>query len=299
MKKNTFLLNAIIALCGWSAAMAQTVEYTDYQRYFSDMKVAPSGGIKTIPDLQRSAALKADEAPYDIKILPGKRKVLSGKDIYASRKNSVFIVGKLKKAKRNGADVSFDITGTAFAIDQSGVCVTNYHVLKGIIGNDPEAREDSALFIISHDKQVYFIDSILAYSQNNDLAVFKVNTSGRKLDPVPLGKPAEVGATVYCISHPGGFFYYFTRGMVARNVTISGQQAIAGYNPKGRPPIRMQITADYGVGSSGGPILDECGNLVGIVSSTTPVGIVTGHQQMVVKETSPVGALRELLGDLR
>ena len=33
----------------------------------------------------------------------------------------------------------------------------------------------------------------------------------------------------------------------------------------------MQITADYARGSSGGPILDREGNLVGLVSSTSPV----------------------------
>lgn len=58
------------------------------------------------------------------------------------------------------------------------------------------------------------------------------------------------------------------------------------------------------IGSSGGPILDKCGNLVGVASSTTPVGAVikdntgnvTGHQQMVVKDAVPVSALWELLG---
>jgi hypothetical protein len=33
----------------------------------------------------------------------------------------------------------------------------------------------------------------------------------------------------------------------------------------------MQITADYARGSSGGPILDREGNLIGLVSSTSPV----------------------------
>jgi hypothetical protein len=33
----------------------------------------------------------------------------------------------------------------------------------------------------------------------------------------------------------------------------------------------MQITADYARGSSGGPIIDQAGNLVGLVSSTSPV----------------------------
>ncbi|SKD09756.1 Trypsin-like peptidase domain-containing protein [Chitinophaga ginsengisegetis] len=313
MKKSTFLLTGIIILGGLLPAVAQTSAasdiYTDYQHYFSDIKFGFPGKRAMMQDLKDSAALLTDETPpagNKIKLLSATTKVLADEEIYARRKNSVFIVGKLQKAKDSTDALSFGLTGTAFALNPDGICVTNYHVLKSIIVNDnPEAAKDSVYFIIAHDKQVYFIEKILAYSQNNDLAIFKVNTNGTPLQPIPVGKPAEVGTAVYCISHPTGYFYYFSKGIVARNVTIGARQAAAGYNPLGKPPIRMEITADYGVGSSGGPVLDKRGNLIGIVSSTLPLGAVvkddagnvTGHQQMVIKDTLPVSALQELLGN--
>ncbi|WP_142683085.1 CBS domain-containing protein [Chitinophaga polysaccharea] len=67
----------------------------------------------------------------------------------------------------------------------------------------------------------------------------------------------------------------------------------------------MEITADYGSGASGGPVLDKYGNPVGVISATTPLSAmvkdaagnqVSGHVQMVIKSSIPVKALRELLG---
>jgi serine protease Do len=64
----------------------------------------------------------------------------------------------------------------------------------------------------------------------------------------------------------------------------------------------MEITTDYGAGSSGGPVLDKYGNLIGIVSATVPVGKDMKNsigkdwyfQQMVIKQTIPVSALMSL-----
>lgn len=303
----TFLLYA--SHVNGQAASAEM--YTDYMKFFGALRMETLSGSgaehKTMMALQDSAALLTDEAPpvgYDIKTLPPGKKILADETIYAQRKHSVFIMGKLKRADTATGRVDFDLTGTAFAIAPDGICVTNYHVLQDIIRKDTtKENRDSIYFIATVDKALYRIEKILAYSQNNDIAVFQVNTNGTKFRPLPLGVPAQVGATVYCISHPLSYFYYFSKGIVARNVRVDGQQAAAGYNPLGSPPIRMEITADYAVGSSGGPILDKYGNLVGIVSSTAAVpanqhdsGSNTAfHQQMVVKDTAPVKALTNLL----
>ncbi|TWF42941.1 trypsin-like peptidase [Chitinophaga polysaccharea] len=313
MKTNQLILLCAFALLLHTSARGQAAathnRYIDYQQFFSHLHLDTLSGKATVSlkILHDSAALLADEAApkgEEIKTLRASRKSLDGASIYALRKQSVFIIGKLSKAQPSGT-TNFDLIGTAFAISANGVCVTNYHVLKDILQKPTIANNnDSLYFIINTDGQVHFIDNILAYSQNNDIAVFHINTRGMSLVPLPLGRPAEVGDPVYCLSHPLGFFYYFSNGMVARNVTIDKQAAAAGYNPLGRPPIRMEITTDYAIGSSGGPILDQCGNLVGIVSSTAPISTDQGkgaimagvHQQMVVKDTAPVAALLELLG---
>jgi len=73
----------------------------------------------------------------------------------------------------------------------------------------------------------------------------------------------------------------------------------------------MAITADFAKGSSGGPLLDESGAVVGMVSSTQSIYYGNrnkdeededeekddkGPLQMVVKCCVPAEALRELAG---
>lgn len=90
--------------------------------------------------------------------------------------------------------------------------------------------------------------------------------------------------------------------MVARNITADSTN-ISNYSPNGKTPIRMEITAEYGAGSSGGPVLDNCGNLVGIIATTYTIYLsqqdgdrkTSGQPQMVVRGTVPVKALAELI----
>jgi serine protease Do len=287
-------------------------QYVDYQHYIDNDFVLELFSLKnetpnTVKELQDSAALLTDDAMPGDSILtatPG-AKILNDEEIYARRKKSVFLIGKSLKRKDTTGNIHYDFIGSAFAISGDGICVTNYHVLEGLIRkNDSIANIDSTYFIETFDKEIYFIEKVLAYSQNNDLAIFKVNTRGGKLQPLAPGKPAREGAEVYCISNPQANFYYFTKGMVARNSTSKSQLMVEGrYNPAGNLPIRMEITADYGAGSSGAPILDKYGNLIGIVSATVPVGKDIKNslgnswffQQMVIKQAIPVKALLWLL----
>ena len=172
---------------------------------------------------------------------------------------------------------------TAWCLRSDGLMVTNYHVLD----ND----KGEAWAVCSRRGEVFEVVEVLAASKENDLVVFRVNGKGMKA--LRLGKTAEVGEDVRVISHPNRNLYMQTTGEVSRyfNEPRRGKTG----------PVRMGITADYAKGSSGGPVMNARGEVVGVVASTNSIyynrnkdGDAT-NLQMVLKNTIPVSALHKML----
>lgn len=173
---------------------------------------------------------------------------------------------------------------TAWCLRSDGLMVTNYHVLDNTKGE--------AWAVCSREGKIHEVVEVLAASKENDLVVFRVNGKGMKA--LRLGNAAEVGDEVRVISHPNRRLYMQTSGEVSRYFNAPNKVK-AG-------PVRMAITADYAKGSSGGPVMNSKGEVVGIVASTNSIyygknkdGDAT-NLQMVLKNTIPVSALRKMLG---
>ncbi len=191
---------------------------------------------------------------------------------------------------------------TAFFIDEDGLAVTNYHVLEPFIEQKEDGEiakiiagekptDDMNLFFATDDNRIFTLKEILAYDKENDVAIFRVDTKGEQVQPAPLGDAAEIGATIFALGHPKSNAYYFSTGLVARNYIFNSSRGQG---------IRMDITADYAVGSSGGPIFDEKGNVCGMVSATQTLvsrdeASKPSDVQMVIKRAIPVEAIRKLL----
>ena len=171
---------------------------------------------------------------------------------------------------------------SAFAIGQDGIIVTNHHVLA--------EDEGEILGAMDAEGTVYGVEKVLAANRAADLVILKLRDA--KLIPMSLGKPANVGADVWVISHPNRKLYTMTKGTVSRYHMIfkNGQ----------KPGRRMSITADYAKGSSGAPVFNHKGQVVGVVSATSSIyySIENGKKenlQMVVKNCIPVESIHELI----
>ena len=160
--------------------------------------------------------------------------------------------------------------------------VTNYHVV-----DNPER---SGLAVRLFDGRMFMVEDVVASSEQYDLAVLRLPKTGVK--PVALGPSAPVGAKVSLISHPNRKFYTLSEGRVARYFVTQRNR---------KPVPAMAITADFGKGSSGAPVLNEQGQVVGIAASTeslyyTEKEGVQNNLQMVFKNCVPVSQLLELIG---
>jgi serine protease Do len=99
---------------------------------------------------------------------------------------------------------------------------------------------------------------VLGVDRDVDLAVLGVDTAG--IDPIPVGGDdgsRGIGAVVVGLARPGGRSLRVTHGFVSTD-----QRQMRG--PRGRRIPAIEHTAPLPRGSSGGPLLDADGKLVGI-----------------------------------
>jgi len=200
-------------------------------------------------------------------------------EIYANCRESVVLVGSIYNCGK--CSKWHPTVASGFVIGSEGIIVTNFHVIAG-----SGTTKIAATGVRTCDGTIYPVKEILASNKLTDLAVLKIAATGLK--PLPVADDVAVGTRVYCIGHPERRFYTMTEGIVSGDFK----------NNNGRREI--SVTCDYAKGSSGGPILDETGAVVGIVRVTHTVyanktnGIPT-NVQMTWKFVAPCSDLLKLL----
>ena len=198
----------------------------------------------------------------------------------AKQAGSVLIFGSLFKCPKCA---HWHVNGAGgYLISAHGVAVTCRHVIKTTNG--------VALVAMTRAGGVYPVRAVLAASEANDLAVVQLEGSG--FTPLPISTNAPVGSSVFVLSHPDQQYYTLTSGLVSRYVR----------HKHGGDPERllMNITAEFARGSSGCPVFNEAGAVVGTVVSTQGIYYhadehVHENLQMVLKQCAPSSALLELI----
>jgi S1-C subfamily serine protease len=140
--------------------------------------------------------------------------------------------------------------GSGFFVAKDTIA-TNFHVIDGaVIGHAKIVGQPAQLTIAG----------IVALDPAHDLALLRVGDSSAA--PLPLADrlAINVGDAIYAIGNPIGLEGTFSQGIVS-GVREIGSDRI------------LQITAAISPGSSGGPILDQTGTVVGV----SVMSIVTGQ----------------------
>jgi serine protease Do len=213
--------------------------------------------------------------------LPGKKPSrFSPDEIYERCKSSVLMIGRIYKCDKC---TKWHVgSASAFAITSDGVIATNYHVI--------EDKDGATLGAMDLSGKTYPVTEVLAASKADDVAILRLK--GARLTPLPLSREAAlVGSAINVISHPNGRYFTMTKGDVSRYFL---------WRAKNMTAPRMAITADYAKGSSGAPVLNSGGEVVGMVSATNSIYYTrengqNQNLQMVVKLCIPSAAISKLL----
>jgi serine protease Do len=244
--------------------------------FVSEMtRLYETGQCASVEDLDRQAR---EEKGCSLS-LPGRRKALGPvENAYESACESIAVMGRIYKCGK--CEHWHLTTATAFVVRPDGVLLTNFHVVE-------KDEQGKALGVMLHDGRVLPVRRVLASSKEDDLAVIKVDAD--KLQPLTLARSCRVGEPVSLISHPVEHFYTLTEGIVSSKLL---------HGPRDHERPRLTITADFGKGSSGAPVFNRAGAVVGIVHSTTAVFYDRGENppqpQMVWKYCIPSTAVFEL-----
>lgn len=145
------------------------------------------------------------------------------------------------------------VISTGWLIGPEGLVATNYHVL--------EEESDDRVGVMTADGRVFALREVVAADRDGDLVLVRLDGEVGGLPWLPLAERARTGESVRVLGHPDGRFYSLTSGMVSR-VFVGPQEEDAERR------TWVTVTADYGAGSSGAPVLNAGGQVVGIVSST-------------------------------
>jgi putative serine protease PepD len=144
-------------------------------------------------------------------------------------------------------------SGTGIVLDDKGLILTNDHVVAGASSIAAGPGKSS---------NVTRTATLVGEEANKDLALIRIDPSGLGLHPLNLvsSSSLQVGDPVYAIGNPYGLDETLTRGIVSalgREIAAPNGAKITG---------AIQTDAALNPGNSGGPLLNERGEVIGVNS---------------------------------
>jgi putative serine protease PepD len=207
------------------------------------------GGETTV--VQTSPGFTAPAAPAS------DDRELTVSEIYARAAPGVVQITSTSTPSENPSLFPFDqpaipqqALGSGFVIDKAGHIVTNYHVIEG-----------ADQIEVSFSNQDTLRATVVGSDPSTDIAVLRVQSSSRGLAPLEFGNSdrVRVGDLVVAIGNPFGLRRTATAGIVSavQERTITA--------PNGYPIDHViQTDAQINSGNSGGPLLNDRGEVIGV-----------------------------------
>ncbi len=134
--------------------------------------------------------------------------------------------------------------GSGYFISTDGDFVTNYHVVD---------KAETVIVKFPNEK-IYRVKEIIGIDKTKDIAILKLNTDGESVSFIRMSKRVpELGERIFVMGNPMGLEQTVSDGIVSSVRDYKGFKFI-------------QMTARISPGSSGGPVMNMDGDVVGIAT---------------------------------
>src|SRR3989338_2444061 len=185
--------------------------------------------------------------PLEVCLAADKDTVIT--NIFKRQADSIVVVGVIGKRKKG------DRAGSGFFISEDGLILTNYHLIK-------KARR---LFVKLRNDTVYTRVKVVNVDVPRDIAVLKIDDKGvgqGPARPVKLGDSDKVaiGQRVVAIGNPLGLENTVSDGL------------ISAIRPAEQGIKLLQVSVPLSNGSSGGPLFNLQGEVIGVVAASLQKG---------------------------
>lgn len=162
------------------------------------------------------------------------------------RRQKAMISNISEKQELPGEMPQKTFTGSGFALNRDGFVLTSYHVV-----------EDAKSVFISNEKFDQLKMKVVYTNPQLDMALLKVDDDKFKgFEEVPYSfrkAVADPGEKVYTLGYP-------------REEMVFGEGSVSSYTGFEGDTAAYQISIPVNPGNSGGPLFDNQGNLIGIIS---------------------------------
>lgn len=229
--------------------------YISALRYFESLEAVDYSNLKSLP-LQKEQLyqkMKTDIPGLTI------NKESQNKKVSELIKGTVTVyVDKGIKVER-GVGYTDGVLGSGFFISKNGYIITNHHVISDCV--DPEYEGFARLYIrLADDSETRIPAKIIGYDKSVDLALLKTEVDAPYVFNLGSSTDLDVGDKVYAIGSPLGLERTITSGIISskdRDLFSTGKV--------------FQIDAAVNSGNSGGPLVDENGNVQAVVFAGVPL----------------------------
>jgi S1-C subfamily serine protease len=164
--------------------------------------------------------------------------------------------------------------GTGVFVSESGYILTNYHVVSQVIEAAASTAEKPLIGLTvepSEGSRVRFHASIVGYDKDRDMALLQVDSNiygeplpaGYRFPAITRGDPGALtlGATLWVLGYPDA-------GSLGTRVSPTLTLGIvSGFERRGTTRL-IKTDADIAAGNSGGPVLNERHELIGLATET-------------------------------
>ena len=168
-------------------------------------------------------------------------KEISLADLYKECSKAVYFVYNIDENEKLRG------TGSAFVVAADGIAISNYHVFKGA----------SKIVLFNKNGEKFMVSQIIEASKEKDFVIFKMDNY-QDIPYLAISKlQPEVGEKTFAIGNPKGLK---STSFTLSEGIVSGMRNLEGTN-------YIQTTAEITHGSSGGPLFNKAGDVIGITSS--------------------------------